>query len=166
MPRILFSTIGSLGDLYPLIAVALALKARGAECIFAVHRDQVPVVEAAGFATMSNSYDLGQFAAELGMSETEVIRKTFRDPNFLFREILPYRLADVVRAIDDWAGEIDMVAATFQAEAARMVAELRGVPIVDLVLQPMMVFDPTQPPLIPGMPPMVRAPAKSGSCAR
>ncbi|MAM61243.1 nucleotide disphospho-sugar-binding domain-containing protein [Maritimibacter sp. UBA3975] len=162
MPRILFSTIGSLGDLYPLLSVAIALRARGAECLFAVHADQAPLVEDEGFATMPNLYGLEGTADTLGLSEAELIRKTFDDPQFLFREILPFDLANVTRQVRDWMGEVDLVATTFQAEAARLAAELEGVPVASLILQPMMVFDPSQPPVIPSMPPVIAAPGTLG----
>ena len=162
MPRILFSTLGSLGDLYPLLAVARALRDRGTECLFAVHSDQVPLVDGEGFAVMPNSYTLADFAGSIGLSEDEVIRKTFSDPNFLFRDILPFDLENVARQICAWMGEVDLVATTFQAEAARLAAETAEVPIASLILQPMMVFDPSQPPLIPAMPPVVARPGRVG----
>ena len=50
MARILFATLGSLGDLHPYMAVALALQARGHAVTVATNRIHRARVEAAGLA--------------------------------------------------------------------------------------------------------------------
>lgn len=49
MSRILLTTIGSLGDLHPKIALGLGLRSRGHDVIFAIHKEYHPIVEALGF---------------------------------------------------------------------------------------------------------------------
>ena len=49
MGRILFSTIGSLGDLHPLIGIGLELKRRGHDVGFCTSETYRPRLEALGF---------------------------------------------------------------------------------------------------------------------
>jgi rhamnosyltransferase subunit B len=49
MSRIVLTTIGSLGDLHPKIALALELRQRGHSVIFATHKGYQGKIEALGF---------------------------------------------------------------------------------------------------------------------
>lgn len=53
MPDILFVAFGSAGDLYPVIAVAQAVRARGEDVVFAVNAEVAPLCRAGGFPTAS-----------------------------------------------------------------------------------------------------------------
>ena len=49
MSRIVLTTIGSLGDLHPKLAIALELRRRGHEVVFATHKEYQSNIEALGF---------------------------------------------------------------------------------------------------------------------
>ncbi len=49
MSRIVLTTIGSLGDLHPKIAIALELRNRGHDVVFATHKEYRAKIEALGF---------------------------------------------------------------------------------------------------------------------
>lgn len=49
MSRIVLTTIGSLGDLHPKIAIGLELRNRGHNIIFATHKKYQSKIEALGF---------------------------------------------------------------------------------------------------------------------
>ena len=49
MSRIVLTTIGSLGDLHPKIAIALELHKRGHDVVFATHKEYQSKIEALGF---------------------------------------------------------------------------------------------------------------------
>lgn len=49
MSRIVVTTIGSFGDLHPKIAVALELRQRGHDVVFATHKEYQSKIEALGF---------------------------------------------------------------------------------------------------------------------
>lgn len=49
MSRIVLTTIGSLGDLHPKIALALELRKRGHDVVFATHKEYQFKLEALGF---------------------------------------------------------------------------------------------------------------------
>ncbi|ABW27222.1 glycosyltransferase [Acaryochloris marina] len=45
MSRIVLAAMGSLGDLYPLIAIAQALQQRGHDLVFATHRKYQDIIK-------------------------------------------------------------------------------------------------------------------------
>jgi rhamnosyltransferase subunit B len=47
--RIILTTIGSFGDLHPKISIALELRHRGHDVVFATHREYQDKIEAMGF---------------------------------------------------------------------------------------------------------------------
>jgi rhamnosyltransferase subunit B len=47
--RIVVTTIGSLGDLHPKIAIAIELRKRGHDVVFATHKGYQPKIAALGF---------------------------------------------------------------------------------------------------------------------
>ena len=49
MSRILLTTIGSLGDLHPKMAIALELRQRGHDIVFTTHKGYQAKIEALGF---------------------------------------------------------------------------------------------------------------------
>lgn len=49
MSRIVLTTIGSLGDLHPKIAIALELRKRGHDVVFATHKEYQSKLAALGF---------------------------------------------------------------------------------------------------------------------
>lgn len=49
MSRIVITTIGSLGDLHPMIAIALELRQRSHDVVFATHKEYQSKIEALGF---------------------------------------------------------------------------------------------------------------------
>ena len=49
MSKIVFATLGSLGDLYPQIALAIELRRRGHDIVFAVMQEYGEIVGELGF---------------------------------------------------------------------------------------------------------------------
>jgi rhamnosyltransferase subunit B len=49
MSKVVFTTIGSLGDLYPQIAIAIELRQRGHDIVFAAMPEYRTIVEQLGF---------------------------------------------------------------------------------------------------------------------
>lgn len=45
MSRIVLAALGSFGDLYPLVAIALALQQQGHDPVFATHREYQDIIE-------------------------------------------------------------------------------------------------------------------------
>ncbi len=144
--RIVLATFGSPGDLYPFLAVGAELQARGHDIIVAtsaLYRSQVA-------------------AASLGIAPVRPDRSpNQQDPDFLDRVIRERATpAAVFRAmflpslresVEDLLGATegaDLVVAHTLASAARLAAEVRGLPWVSAVMQPMGYFSAYEPPRI------------------
>lgn len=160
--KILLSTVGTLGDLFPLLALARALRDQGVTVIFGAQADHRARIQAAGFDSVEIMGALADAAEGLGLSESEIVRKAMIDSDFLFREVLPYDLVNATRRLIDFAQGVDLVACTMTAEAAKLTAEHLGVPCVPLVLQPLSALLVEDPPFVPDTPVFWRNPGAIG----
>lgn len=156
--KILLVTIGSLGDLHPFIAIGQALRAAGAAVTLAVPMDHVAKVEAAGLAARPILPSFADICARLGMTEEEAAARVVADADFVLEHVLMPSLADSTAPLDALAGEADIIAGSIFALSAGIVAEKRGLPLVDVVLQPMTLFSAWQPPRAPRFEAMRHAP--------
>ena len=84
--RVALAAFGSYGDLHPMLAVALALKARGADPLIVSHPDYRTKVETAGLdflgagAPLGDVSDTARWVAYFRALETERRDALFRDP--------------------------------------------------------------------------------------
>lgn len=149
MSRILLTTLGSLGDLHPYIAVARSLIGRGHGAVLAAAGEYREAVEAAGveFAPVRPGFvELGDYQA--------LVARAFdvrRGPEFLIRElIMPYLRQAYA---DLWAAsaDADLLVSHPLTYALPLVAEKRGLPWVATVLSPMSFFSCYDPPTIPSV---------------
>ena len=158
MRKIVLATIGSLGDLHPFIAIGLALKARGFAVVLAVPADHVAKVETAGLTGVAIVGGFDTLAEALGLPPEQAARRIMADQTYLMDRILMPWLADSTTALDEaMDGAVALVASLF-VFAAPIVAELRGVPLVNVLLQPMATFSAYSPPSTPDFRMMAHAP--------
>jgi UDP:flavonoid glycosyltransferase YjiC (YdhE family) len=158
MRKIVLASIGSLGDLHPFIAIGLALNARGFAVVLAVPADHVGKVEAAGLTGVAIVGGFDTLAKALGLPLDQAARKIMADQTYLMNRILMPWLADSTTALDDaMEGAVALVASLF-VFAAPIVAEARGVPLINVLLQPMATFSAYAPPSTPDFRMMIHAP--------
>jgi rhamnosyltransferase subunit B len=156
--KIVLATIGSPGDLHPFIAIGLALQVHGFTVVLAVPADHVAKVEAAGLTGVAIVGGFDALTETLGMPPDQVARRIMADQTYLMNRILMPWLADSTTALDDaMEGAVALVASLF-VFAAPIVAEIRGVPLVNVLLQPMATFSAYAPPSTPDFRMMVQAP--------
>jgi rhamnosyltransferase subunit B len=132
---VLLPTIGSAGDVHPVVALALALKARG-------HR--ATIVTNPFFQELIESRGLGF----LPLGTVEDARATIADPDLWHprkgfevvarRAIVP-AMAETYRHIERHAGPHTVVAASGIALGARLAQERLGVPTATVHLQPSII---------------------------
>lgn len=135
MSRFLFSTLGSLGDLHPYIAVARSLISQGHEALIATAEDYRPPIEGAGveFAPVHPGM------AEQGDYHT-LVKKVFdpwRGPEYLIRQIVMPHLRQAYACLLAASEGADVVVSHPLAMALPLVAEKQGIPRVATVLSPM-----------------------------
>ncbi|MBB4659436.1 glycosyltransferase [Parvularcula dongshanensis] len=157
--RIVLATIGSLGDLYPFLAIGRALAERGARPVIAGAESHMRFVEAAGLEGAPIYPDIETYVQAAGYEDFESwTERAAGDPDFLLREGALRFLPQSAAALDRIAEGADGVVGSSLAFAAPMVAERRGLPFVAAVLSPMLLFLTNDPPTLPGLPPLARKP--------
>jgi len=150
MSRFLFSTLGSLGDVHPYIAVARALISQGHEAVIATAEDYRSVIEGAGveFAPVRPAM------TELGDYQT-LVKKTFdvlRGPEYLIRRVVMPHLRSAYECLLTASNRADVLVSHPLAMALPLVAEKRGLPLVATVLSPISFMSSYDFPAFPATP--------------
>jgi len=147
--KIVLATLGSLGDLHPFMALALGLRARGADPVLATSEDYRSKVTAAGIAFAPLRPSFTDIETDLGMTRAQMTARCVADQEFLVRRlVLPY----VRSAYEDslaLSTDADLLVTSSLAFGTRLAAEKRGKPWIGVVLQPMLFMSAYDPPVIP-----------------
>jgi UDP:flavonoid glycosyltransferase YjiC (YdhE family) len=135
--RILFSTWGPAGDLFPLIPIAGAAEAGGDETLFAVPRTLGLYLRALGIP----AFALGSGSEARAVTDSEWFSPRFRGWSSWRTVWERYVVADLGESVDSAERIIhkfapDVVATTTFAVAARIAAERCGVRTVNLSIYP------------------------------
>ena len=155
--RILLSTLGSLGDLHPIMGLALALRARGHDVVLATSDFYQERIAAAGL----------QFRPlrPLGTpDDAETLRRVFhprKGPEYLLRTMLLPHIADMYSDLSAAAEGADFLISGEVVLAASLVAEKHRLPWAGAILAPFSffsVYDPPPFPFVPGAASFTRAP--------
>ena len=155
-PRIVLATFGTYGDLHPFLALALALRERGADPVLAAGEVFRAKVEAEGIGFHPMRPDVEAVADRLALTPRQLARAVASRPQFLLQRILLPALRD---AYDDAMVAMrgaDLVVTHSVAYGARLAAEKRGLLRVGIVLQPMLFASASDPPVIADMPRLSR----------
>jgi vancomycin aglycone glucosyltransferase len=154
--RVLLSTIGSRGDVQPLVALALQLRAFGQEVRLCVPPDFREWIEGLGLPVTPIGPEVRKFAAStpsapLGLPSAE-----------LRRQLVDGTVATQFETITAAAAGCDViVGATALQVAARSIAELMGIPYVFAAYCPVVLPSPHHaPPPLP-LPGQMPAPANA-----
>jgi UDP:flavonoid glycosyltransferase YjiC (YdhE family) len=147
--RIVFTTIGSLGDLHPKIAIALELRKRGHEIAFATHKEYQAKIEALEFefhqmhpdnTALDNPEEMAQMM-DLKTGSEYIITKWICP-------VLRETYADLM----DCAKNADLIFAGEGVVVAGMVAAKLGIPWVSSAMAPISFFSVFDPPVLPVFP--------------
>jgi rhamnosyltransferase subunit B len=147
--RIVLSTLGSLGDLHPIMGLGLALQARDHEVVLATSDFYRERVEGAGL----------RFSPLRGLTapnDAQLVRRVFdprKGPEYLVRELLLPHVRDMYE--DLWAATegADLLISGEVVLAAPVVAEKRALPRATAILAPfsfLSAHDPSPLPFPPG----------------
>jgi len=148
-PRhIVLATLGSLGDLHPIIGLALGLQQRGHEVCVASSEFYRPRIQSLGLR-------FAPLRPLASPADAQLVRKVMHarsGPEFLFRTLLLPYLREMY---DDLAAAIrgaDLLIAGEVVLAAPLVAEAMVLPWASVVLAPLSFFSVHDPPVIPPLP--------------
>ncbi len=150
MKRIVFCTVGSLGDLHPYIAIAKALMARGHHPVITTIDRHQSVIEAQGI----DYAPLRPGEASFGGIEA-IAAKLFdplRGPGILIREmVMPY-LREQYEDIAKAAEGADLLVTHPLTMSAPLVGQVTGLPWVSTVLAPASLMSAIDRPLLSSAP--------------
>lgn len=147
MSRIVVTTIGSLGDLHPKIAIALELRQRGHDVVLATHKGYQAKIEALGFEFHEMRPDGTDDPAEIARMTD---RKTGSE--YVVRNWLLPSLLDTYTDLMSVAKDADFMVAGEIVYAARLVAEKLGMQWATSALSPFSFLSAYDPSVIAFLP--------------
>lgn len=154
--RIVFSTIGTLGDTNPLIAVALELKRRGHTPVMAIPAVFKPKIVPLGLEFHEVRPDIDPNNTILVEMIYDVKKGTERGlRDFLF-PVLRQTYDDLLEAATK-PERADLLVLGELNYAGPLVAEVTGIPWASYVLAPLSFFSAFDPPVLPPYPRLARA---------
>ena len=154
--RIVFSTIGTFGDINPLIAVALELKRRGHTPVMAIPAVFKPKIVPLGLEFHEVRPDIDPKNTILAEMIYDVKKGTERG----LRDFLFPRLRETYDDLLDAATQPERADLLVLGElnyAGPIVAEVTGIPWASYVLAPLSFFSAFDPPVLPPYPKLARA---------
>ena len=149
MARIVFTTIGSLGDLYPYLAIARRLRQRGHDPLLVTIDHHRARIESAGIAFAPLRVAMGD------LSDVELMKKAMdpsQGPEFVFRQVVLPALRQTTDDIAQAAKGADLLVSHVMTFGTRMIAEKQGIPWLSTTLAPiafLSAYDPPVPPKAP-----------------
>ena len=143
---VVLATVGSLGDLYPILSLARALEAAGLEARLALAPDDCAVARSWGLDATPIGPSRREMCDRLGMTEDEIAAAILRDPGPLLSRVLIPMLPALTAQVRPLCDDATAVAATSFALHAFLAGEMAGRPLVPILLQPMLTFSAIDPP--------------------
>ena len=149
MRKIVLTTIGTLGDLHPFIAIAQALHRYGFSPVLAVAEDQLAKCRAAGIEAVAVLPGFDAVQRRMGMAEDAAVKRIMSDQIEMLDQVLLPALPECIDKLEAVAADAEAIVASIFVFAAPIVAEKRDVPLVSVVLQPMAMLSAYDPPCTP-----------------
>ena len=149
MSRIILTTIGSFGDLHPKIAIALELRKRGHDVVFATHKEYQNKIEALGFEFHRMRPDNTALNDPQEMARMMDLKT---GTEYVIKHWVCANLRATYTDLMNSAKEADFIITGEGVVAARLVAEKLRIPWAIAVLQPasfLSVYDPSVLPVLP-----------------
>ncbi|MGY4398841.1 UDP:flavonoid glycosyltransferase YjiC (YdhE family) [Sphingomonas sp. UYAg733] len=87
MRRIVLTTVGTLGDLHPFIAIALALRSRGFSPVLAVPEDQVEKCVQAGLDAVGVRPGFDSIARHMALSHDAAVRRIMGNQRVMLEQV-------------------------------------------------------------------------------
>jgi UDP:flavonoid glycosyltransferase YjiC (YdhE family) len=159
MRKIVLTTVGTLGDLHPFIAIGLALKRRGFHPVLAVAEDHVAKTKAAGLDAVAVLPSFDVIWRRMGLSEDDAVKRVMADQTYMLEEVLLPWLGSSTDALDAVVEGASALVGSLFVFGAPIIAEKRRVPLISVILQPMAILSAHTPPQTPDFWMLKSAPA-------
>lgn len=148
MARIVLTTWGSYGDLFPILGLALALKGRGHRPLLATSAYYRAIVEPLGV-------DFHPVPPDVDPNDLAFVARVMnprRGSEVLLRDVLAPSVREAYAAIDAAAAGADLLVSHPATLATPLVAQRRGLRWVSTVLAPLAFFSRYDFPVLPALP--------------
>lgn len=155
MSRIVLTTLGSLGDLHPKIAIALELRHRGHDVVFATHQEYQPTIEALGFEFHRMRPDNTALNDPQEMARMMDLKT---GTEYVIRHWICASLRETYADLMETAQNADLIINGEGVLAARLVAETLKIPWILTVLQPLAFLSTYDPSVLPVLPAIFQQP--------
>jgi rhamnosyltransferase subunit B len=149
MSRIVIATIGSLGDLHPKIAIALELRQRGHDVVFATHKEYQTKIEALGFK-------FGRMRPDnIALDDPQEMARMMdlkTGSEYIIRKGICPSLRQTYADLMNISKDADFIVAGEIVVAARLVAEKLGIRWASSAMAPIAFLSVYDPPVLPLFP--------------
>jgi UDP:flavonoid glycosyltransferase YjiC (YdhE family) len=146
--RIVLSTLGSLGDLHPVMGLGLALQARGHDVVLATSEFYRDKIEGAGLRFRP----VRPLASPDDPQMLQRVLDSRTGPEYLIRTLLLPHLGEMYEDMWQATEGADFLISGEVVLAAPLVAEKRGIPWAAVILAPFSFFSVHDPPAFPFLP--------------
>jgi UDP:flavonoid glycosyltransferase YjiC (YdhE family) len=159
--RIVLSNIGTLGDINPLIAIALELKRRGHTPVMALPAVFRPKIEPLGLEFRAVRPDIDPNNTKLVAMIYDIKKGTETGLREFLLPVLRETYSDLLEAATQ-PQRADLLLLGELNYAGPIVAEVTGIPWTSYVLAPFSFFSAFDPPVLPPYPRLARADKVAG----
>jgi len=152
MARIVLTTFGSFGDLYPYLAIGQELRRRRHAAVIAAPRVYRAAVEAAGLEFVAVRPDVD-------FEDAETLHRAMdprRGTEYVVRELVIPRLRESYGDLEAACERADLLASHVLTYGAPILGEKTGLPWVSTVLSPMIFCSAHDPPALAAVPWLAR----------
>jgi rhamnosyltransferase subunit B len=146
---IVLTTLGSLGDLHPKIAIAFELQKRGHHVVFATHKEYQSKIEALGFEFHRMRPDNTALEDPEEMARMMDLKT---GSEYIIRNWVCASLREMYGDLMDCAKNADFIFAGEGVVAARLVAEKLGIRWASSAMAPISFFSVYDPSVLPPFP--------------
>lgn len=144
--KIILTTVGTLGDLHPFLALASSLRARGFTPVLGCPEDHLAKARATGIDAVPIFPGFDEICVRMGLGKTEATRRILGDQRQMFEQMILPALSDCAAKLDKMAEGSSAIVTSPFVLAAPIIAEKRGLPLVATILQPMALLSALDPP--------------------
>ncbi|MEA5599130.1 glycosyltransferase [Rivularia sp. UHCC 0363] len=153
MSRIVLTTIGSLGDFHPLVAIALELRERGHDIVFVTTKQHKNAVELLGFEFHALRPD---YASPDDPAMMALMMDLKRGTERVVRDYIFGNLEETYADLLAAAQGADFILAGDIVYAAQPVAEMLNIPWALCTLAPTSFLSAYDPPVLPPLPLLIK----------
>src|SRR5262245_42062341 len=145
--RILLATIGSLGDLHPVLGVGAELRERGHSVLIATNESHRSAVEAVplSFAAICPNLNVDP-------NRIRELLNQRRAPEILIRDFVMPLVREIYEGLLPLAQVADVLVASELIYPAPVISAISGIPWLSMITAPASFFSAYDPPVIPQAP--------------